>query len=79
MATFINEAEGLTKIEQLQEHDNQEIYQKSIKLLETYFDVDDEEDAMVAPEVAGNQFQFGQTGGQPGGAGGGFNYNFGGV
>ena len=79
MATFIAEAEGLLKIEQLQEHDNQEIYAKSVKLLETYFDVDEEEDAMIAPDVQGNQFQFGQTGGaqQPGG--GGFNYNFGGV
>ena len=73
MATFVAEAEGLQKIEDLQQHDNEGIYEKAIKLLETFFDVDVEEDDMIAPEVQGNQYTFGAgQGGQ-----GGFNYNFG--
>ena len=36
--------DGLTKIEELQQHNNNDIYEKSIKILETYFGVEDEED-----------------------------------
>lgn len=71
MATFVAEAEGLTKIEELQQHENNEIYEKCIKILETYFGVEDEEEmAGLAPEVAegGTQFNFNaaaQLEGQP--------------
>lgn len=61
MATYIAEAEGLTKVEELQQHENNEIYEKCIKILETYFGVEDEEEmAGLAPEMAdgGNQFAF---------------------
>ena len=78
MATFIAEAEGLTKIEALQTHDNQDIYYKSIKILESYFAVDEVEDAGFAPEVAegGNVFAFGQQQTSLAQQGG---FNFGGV
>ena len=83
MATYIAEAEGLAKIEELQTHDNVEIYEKCIKILESYIELEDEEDANVAPTVQGNQFQFGgnmQQGAPGGQQGGGFTgYNFGGV
>ena len=59
MATYIAEAEGLTKIEALQQHDNNDIYAKAIKILETYFGVDDEEDVNIAPAADGAQFGFG--------------------
>lgn len=59
MATYIAEAEGLNKIEELQQHENNEIYEKCIKILETYFGVEDEEEMTgIAPEDDGNQFVF---------------------
>ena len=36
MAIVINEADGLTKIENLQQHENEDIYGKTIKILEQY-------------------------------------------
>ncbi|GMH27829.1 hypothetical protein Nepgr_029672 [Nepenthes gracilis] len=36
-AQMIEEADGLEKIENLQSHDNNEIYEKAIKILETYW------------------------------------------
>jgi len=71
MATYIAEAEGLTKIEELQQHENNEIYEKCVKILETYFGVEDEEEMTgLAPEMAegGAQFNFdapSAMGGQP--------------
>lgn len=66
MATFIAEAEGLTKIEELQQHSNNDIYEKCIKILETYFGVEDEEEmAQLAPTMVGEHFSFGMgDGGQ---------------
>lgn len=80
MATLIAEADGLSKIEELQHHSNNDIYEKCIKILETYFGVEDEEEILaMAPQMAegGSAFSFappsgveGQqtfdfTGGQP--------------
>ncbi|KVH99803.1 Armadillo, partial [Cynara cardunculus var. scolymus] len=36
-AQMIDDAEGLEKIENLQSHDNNEIYEKAVKILETYW------------------------------------------
>uniref|UniRef100_A0A673L731 Importin subunit alpha n=1 Tax=Sinocyclocheilus rhinocerous TaxID=307959 RepID=A0A673L731_9TELE len=47
----------LDKIEFLQSHENQEIYQKAFDLIEHYFGVE-EEDASLAPQVDENQQQF---------------------
>jgi importin subunit alpha-1 len=59
MATYIADAEGLNKIEDLQEHANQEIYEKVIKILETYFGIEDEKEVpSLAPNMEGNQFNF---------------------
>merc|ERR1719253_610731 len=60
MATFIAEADGLTKIEELQHHSNNDIYEKCIKILETYFGVEEEEEMpTIAPQMEGNTFGFG--------------------
>mmetsp|Transcript_23234 Transcript_23234/g.64419 ORF Transcript_23234/g.64419 Transcript_23234/m.64419 type:complete len:561 (-) Transcript_23234:1289-2971(-) len=60
MAIFVSEAEGLNKIEDLQQHSNNDIYEKCIKILETYFGVEDEEDmGALAPQMDGNTFGFG--------------------
>ena len=74
MATYIAEAEGLTKIEALQQHDNNDIYAKAIKILETYFGVDDEEDVNIAPAADGAQFGFGAA---PAAGGAQQHFNFG--
>ncbi|XP_007484527.1 importin subunit alpha-6 isoform X2 [Monodelphis domestica] len=54
---LIEEAYGLDKIEFLQSHENQEIYQKAFDLIEHYFGVEDE-DANIVPQVDENQQQF---------------------
>jgi len=63
MAVYISEAEGLNKIEDLQQHSNNDIYEKCVKILETYFGVEEDEEEMtdIAPQTDGNQFGFGGT------------------
>uniref|UniRef100_A0A3B3QSV4 Importin subunit alpha n=1 Tax=Paramormyrops kingsleyae TaxID=1676925 RepID=A0A3B3QSV4_9TELE len=55
--SLIEEAYGLDKIEFLQSHENQEIYQKAFDLIEHYFGVE-EEDPGLAPQVDENQQQY---------------------
>ncbi|XP_069751143.1 importin subunit alpha-7 isoform X2 [Narcine bancroftii] len=55
--SLIEEAYGLDKIEFLQSHENQEIYQKAFDLIEHYFGVEDE-DRNIAPRVDENAQQF---------------------
>lgn len=58
--TFVDECDGLEAIENLQQHENEAIYEKSISLIEQYFGCDDEvEDENLAPAVNGNTFSFG--------------------
>lgn len=47
-AQMIDEAEGLEKIENLQSHDNNDIYQKAVKILETYW-LEEEDDELLPP------------------------------
>uniref|UniRef100_UPI00358EECC7 importin subunit alpha-7-like isoform X2 n=1 Tax=Myxine glutinosa TaxID=7769 RepID=UPI00358EECC7 len=54
---LIEESYGLDKIEFLQSHENQEIYQKAYDLIERYFGAEDE-DGQLAPQVDENQQQF---------------------
>jgi len=60
---IIEEADGLDKIEQLQVHQNIDIYEKSVKILETYFAAQ-EEDQNITPNVEPGQqtFTFGAVG-----------------
>ena len=68
MTILISEAEGLNKIEELQQHSNNDIYEKCIKILETYFGVEEEEEmAALAPTEADGQFGFGMDAQQTGG------------
>ncbi len=53
-ATFIEEAEGLDKIESLQNHQNNDIYEKAVKILENYFAAE-EEDESLAPGMDSSQ------------------------
>uniref|UniRef100_A0A4W4GZA4 Importin subunit alpha n=1 Tax=Electrophorus electricus TaxID=8005 RepID=A0A4W4GZA4_ELEEL len=54
---LIEEAYGLDKLEFLQGHENQEIYQKAFDLIERYFSTEDEDPAL-APAVDLQQQQF---------------------
>ncbi|MCL7032622.1 hypothetical protein MKW94_017421 [Papaver nudicaule] len=72
-AQLIDEAEGLEKIENLQSHDNTEIYEKAVKILETYWLEEDDE-----PLPPGDAAAAGQSGFQFGGSelpAGGFNFS----
>lgn len=42
---LIEDAEGIEKIEKLQSNDNNEIYEKAVKILETYWVEEDDEEA----------------------------------
>ena len=48
----------MSKYNKLFNSDNHDIYEKAVRVLETYFGVD-EEDVNVAPETIGNNFAFG--------------------
>jgi len=60
-ADNVEECQGLDKLEELQTHDNGEIYEKAHSILKAYFDHEEAEDAGITPQVAndGQQFQFG--------------------
>ncbi|TYG89989.1 hypothetical protein ES288_A12G147100v1 [Gossypium darwinii] len=71
-AQLIDDAEGLEKIENLQSHDNNEIYEKAVKILETYW-VEDEDEPLPLGDAAQSGLQFG--GNQLPVPSGGFNFN----
>ena len=55
---LIDEADGLDKIEALQQHENDEIYQQAVRIIETYFGEDEGEDENVVPNVAAGDSKF---------------------
>jgi HEAT repeat protein len=76
MATYIEEAEGTKKLEQLQEHENTDVYEKAAKIVETYFNEDEDDADEMQPNIdsttgqyafnanAPAQMNFGGDGGQ---------------
>lgn len=70
-AQMIDDAEGLEKIENLQSHDNNEIYEKAVKLLETYW-LEDEDETLPPGDGAQPGFGFGNELPVPSG---GFNFS----
>ena len=72
---LVEEAEGLDKIEELQAHSNEEIYNKSIRLLEDYFDVEEEQLENVAPGVDASAGTYTFSAPQSGAPAGGFNFS----
>ncbi|XP_055820234.1 importin subunit alpha-2-like [Solanum dulcamara] len=71
-AQLIDDAEGLEKIENLQSHDNQEIYEKAVKILETYW-LEEDDETMPPGDAPQQGFQFG--GGEVSVPSGGFSFN----
>jgi importin subunit alpha-1 len=58
--TLFDEADGIDRLEALQEHENEEVYEKAINLLELFFGASDEnENENLAPQSDGNTFSFG--------------------
>jgi len=58
--TMVDESDGLERIEQLQEHSNDNVYKKAIHIIETYFGVEEEGDENVLPGVSSDgKFAFG--------------------
>jgi len=70
-------AEGIDKLEALQQHENLDIYNKAVDILETFFAAE-AEDANIAPIISGTPegqmtFSFAAPSLLPTG---GFNFNF---
>ncbi len=64
--TFVDECDGLDKIEALQEHQDAAIYEKVVEIIETYFGVEEVEDENILPAMDGNSFAFGMPVTKPG-------------
>jgi hypothetical protein len=45
----------------VQEHQNEDLYEKAVSILETYFECEEGDDQNLAPQMAGNQYAFGQA------------------
>nr|CCA14786.1 importin alpha 1 subunitlike protein putative [Albugo laibachii Nc14] len=67
VATLIDEVDGVTKIQSLQYHQNEEIYRKSLQIVEVYFNGEEDAEASLVPttDSSEQQFQFGTGGDQP--------------
>lgn len=72
-AQMIDDCEGLDKIENLQSHDNNEIYEKAVKILEKYW-VEEDEDLNVGDGNNGDGGGFSFANGKPNVPPGGFNF-----
>ncbi|RAL42074.1 hypothetical protein DM860_011857 [Cuscuta australis] len=59
-AQLIDEADGLEKIESLQSHDNNEIYEKAVKILETYW-LEEDEEQLPSGDAPQSGFNFGDS------------------
>lgn len=71
-AQMVEADKGLEKLEKLQEHENDAIYEKASDVLKAYWDVGEEQEAVpaIVPQQQQGGFQFGQFApqqqGQPG-------------
>jgi len=54
----LEECGGLDKLEEIQNHENDDVYQKALKMLQNYFDQEGEEESL-APVQTATAFQFG--------------------
>lgn len=54
----VEECQGLDLLEQLQVHENEEIYDKAVKIIQNHFETEEEEDMTITPAVAPGQQEF---------------------
>lgn len=57
--TMFDEIGGIDHLEELQTHNDEDVYQMSVDVLERFFGVEEEEDENVAPAEEDGQFSFG--------------------
>lgn len=74
VVSLIEMADGISKIEAMQEDPKEEVYNKAMKILETYFPLEDDENANIAEAPGQGGFSFGAGAEIPQGG-----FNFGGV
>lgn len=55
---FIEQFGGLDKIENLQHHENAEVYRSAFSIIDNYFTGEEEEDEEIAPQVEDGAFEF---------------------
>lgn len=60
-ANMFDELNGIDKLEELQEHPSEDVYQKAVDIMEQYFGVEDEEDENIAPAHEDGMFSFGMN------------------
>jgi importin subunit alpha-2 len=58
VAMMVEECGGLDKIEQLQAHENEVIYQKALQIIENFFPDGDQVDDEIAPKAGDANFEF---------------------
>jgi len=58
VAMMVEECGGLDKIENLQSHENEQIYQKALQIIETFFPEGDQVDEEIAPKASESGFEF---------------------
>ena len=56
-----DEAEGIDKLEALQTHHNEEVYEKAVAILEKHFGEDDDDDENILPNTANDNMFSGGT------------------
>ncbi|XP_043285890.1 importin subunit alpha [Venturia canescens] len=71
VAMMIEECHGLDKLENLQHHQNEEVYSKAVAMIDTFFSEADNENAELAPATVDGQLDFQPTESAPQG---GFNF-----
>ena len=57
-ADFLEEAGGVEIVEALQEHENEDIYKKSLEIIEGYFGEGEDGETGTAPQIGANGFAF---------------------
>uniref|UniRef100_A0A1W7RAB0 Importin subunit alpha n=1 Tax=Hadrurus spadix TaxID=141984 RepID=A0A1W7RAB0_9SCOR len=68
VCVLIEEVGGLDSIEELQQHENDEVYKSALDIIEHYFSTSDDVDDQIVPQAdACGNFQFGREGAPEGG------------